>query len=114
MDFTNCKLYRAQSKKYLKFILNITDNNLLRQKYVASKIKPWIDTRNGGKRLIESPNEELKRIQKRIKKQLNKIVVSDNVFSGIKKKSYVNNACFHSEGSFLYKIDMTAFFPFNI
>ena len=75
-------------------------------------ISPYVD-RSKKPRLIEPPQTELKTVQKRIKTLLGKIEVPDNVFSGIKGKSYSDNARQHlGEGTRnLYKIDLTAFFP---
>lgn len=55
----------------------------------------------------------MKNIQKRIKTLLGKIEVPDNVFSGVKGKSYSDNAKLHLGNNLrnLYKIDLTAFFP---
>lgn len=96
----------------LKYVLHIKNGNLLKQDYVVSMISPYID-RSKKPRLIEPPQTELKTVQKRIKTLLGKIEVPDNVFSGIKGKSYSDNARQHlGEGTRnLYKIDLTAFFP---
>lgn len=75
-------------------------------------VSPYID--KGEKpRLIEPPHGELKIIQKRIKKFLCSITVPDYVFSGIKGRSYADNAVMHigSNRRNLFKIDLTAFFP---
>lgn len=113
MLYTNdCPLYGLQSKKMLKHLLRIYDNKFLKQEYIASMISPYIDTK-GKPRLIEPPSEELKAIQKRLKRMLGQIVVPNNVFSGIKGRSYVDNAVMHIECNKrnLFKIDITAFFP---
>ena len=75
-------------------------------------ISPYIE-KNGKPRLIEPPNEELKKIQKRIKQMLGRIEVPCNVFSGIKGRSYADNAVMHTgdKRRNLFKIDLTAFFP---
>lgn len=75
-------------------------------------ISPYVD-KSKKPRLIESPQAELKAVQKCIKTLLGKIEVPNNVFSGIKGKSYSDNARQHlGEGTRnLYKIDLTAFFP---
>lgn len=75
-------------------------------------ISPYID-KTKKPRLIEPPQAELKTVQKRMKTLLGKIQVPDNVFSGIKGRSYSDNARFHLGTSKrnLYKIDLTAFFP---
>lgn len=84
----------------------------MRQDYVASMVSPYID-KKGKSRLIEPPKEELKVIQKRIKRMLGQIQVPDNIFSGIKGRSYADNAAMHigDKRRNLYKIDLTAFFP---
>ena len=110
MIYTNCKLYKLQSKKVMKYLLAISDNNFFEQKYVASQIEPYIDKLRKP-RLIEKPSEQLKAIQSKIKGLLYAIQVPDNVFSGIKGRSYSQNAQWHKGTKYVYKIDLTAFFP---
>lgn len=112
MNYNNCPLYKLQSKKQLKRLLSINNNKLLKQDYISSMIAPYIDT-DGKPRLIEPPSEELKRIQRKLKSLLGKIEVPDNVFSGVKGRSYANNAFMHigDKRRNLFKIDLTAFFP---
>lgn len=112
MEYNSCPLYELKSKKLLCYLLGIKDNRLLKQSYVASLIEPYIDT-TGKPRLIEPPRAELKIVQKRIKNLLGRITVPENVFSGIKGRSYADNAAFHigSNPRYLFKIDLTAFFP---
>lgn len=112
MEYTSCPLYNLQSKKLLKHLLGINDNNLLKQSYVAGLISPYID-HSSKSRLIEPPKYNLKVIQRRIKKLLSKIIVPNNVFSGIKGRSYVENAKHHigENRRKVFKIDLTAFFP---
>jgi hypothetical protein len=74
-------------------------------------VHPYIENKNGKKRLIEVPEPELKAIQARIKKVLAKLDFPDYVFSGVKGRSYVDNAKLHVGNKYLYKIDLTAFFP---
>lgn len=63
--------------------------------------------------MIEPPRDKLKAIQKRIKVMLGKIIVPDNIFSGIKGRTYADNAFLHTGNKrrMLFKIDLTAFFP---
>lgn len=112
MKYTDCPLYGIQSKKMLKYVLHIKNGDLLRQGCVVSMISPYID-KTKKPRLIEPPQAELKTVQKRMKTLLGKIQVPDNVFSGIKGRSYSDNARFHLGAGRrnLYKIDLTAFFP---
>lgn len=112
MKYSDCPLYGLQSKKMLKRLLHIEDSKLTKQDYIASLVSPYID-KSGKPRLIEPPSEELKAVQKRIKNLLNKIVVPDNVFSGVRGRSYADNARMHIGNGRrnLFKIDLTAFFP---
>ena len=84
----------------------------MKQERVASMISPYVD-RSKKPRLIEPPQAELKAVQKHIKTLLGKIEVPNNVFSGIKGRSYSDNALMHLGDCArnLYKIDLTAFFP---
>lgn len=84
----------------------------MKQDYIASLVSPYID-KSAKPRLIEPPSEELKTVQKRLKILLSKIVVPDNVFSGVKGRSYADNAKMHiGKGRInLFKVDLTAFFP---
>ena len=112
MEYTTCPLYNLHSKKLLKHLLGINDNNLLKQSYVVSLISPYIE-HSTKPRLIEPPKYNLKIIQRRIKKLLGRIMVPDNIFSGIKGRSYVENAKSHKGENKrqLFKIDFKAFFP---
>lgn len=112
MKYSDCPLYGLQSKKMLKRLLHIEDSKLTKQDYIASLVSPYID-KSGKPRLIEPPSEELKAVQKRLKNLLNKIVVPDNVFSGVKGRSYADNARMHIGNGRrnLFKIYLTAFFP---
>src|SRR5699024_12547242 len=95
----------------LKYVLHIKNIDLLKQNCVVLMINPYID-KTQKPRLIEPPQAELKIVQKRMKTLLGKIQVPDNVFSGIKGRSYSDNACYHLGKSkrYLYTIDLTAFF----
>jgi len=112
LKYSDCPIYGLQSKKMLKRLLHIEDSKFTKQDYIASLVSPYID-KAGKPRLIEPPHKELKTIQKRLKNLLGTIVVPNNVFSGIKGRSYADNAKMHagSHSRNLFKIDLTAFFP---
>ena len=96
----------------LRHLFHIDNSLLLKQKYVSKLLNPYIDY-SKKPRLIEAPNGELKSAQKILKNYLYQIEVPDNIFSGIKGRSYVDNARYHTEKGRknLFKIDLTAFFP---
>ncbi len=110
MIYNKCKLFQLQSKKLLKHYLKITDNKFFSQQYVCSLIEPYIDEKSKP-RIIDKPDDSLKVIQGRVKKLLYSIEVPENIFSGIKGKSYAQNAYYHKGNKYVYKIDLNAFFP---
>lgn len=111
MDYSNCPLFNLKSKKRLKQMLQI-NNRYFKQDFLLPMISAYIDYM-GKPRLIEPPNSELKNVQKRVKRLLGNIIVPDNVFSGIKGRSYVDNVRIHvgEKRRNVYKIDLIAFFP---
>ena len=94
----------------MKYLLAISDDNFFKQEYVVSQIEPYIDMLKKP-RIIEKPSEQLKAMQSKLKGLLYAIQVPDNVFSGIKGRSYSQNAHWHKGNKYVYKIDLTAFFP---
>ena len=106
----NSHLYKLSSKKDLMYLLKIKDKRYLKQKYVLTHLTAYI-SQEKKPRLIEPPAESLKIIQHNIKKELGLIEVPYNVFSGIKGRSYIDNARLHMNNDYLFKIDLTAFFP---
>lgn len=110
MDFSDCRLYGIQSKRHLKYLLGIK-SSIPTQREIAQKIRPYIENKDGKKRLIEPPDEDIKKIQTKIKKYLFKIAVPENVFSGVRGKSYVDNTRVHINARYLYKLDLSGFFP---
>lgn len=111
MHYNESPLFEVKSKKQLKYILKIPNNKYFKQTYVAGLIHPYIENKNGKRRLIEAPDEQLKAIQKRLKKILSNIEVPYNIFSGIKGRSYIDNAKIHMGNKNVYKLDLNAFFP---
>ena len=111
LNYSKCPLFRLKSKKQLKRLLNIDDNKLLKQDYTASQITPYL--KKGKTRLIEPPSPELKKIQRKLKRLLYLIEFPDNVFSGVPKRSYAQNAQYHANNPIqsMFKIDLSGFFP---
>jgi hypothetical protein len=111
IDFS-CKLYSVKSKKQLLKMLGI-EKPQSTQSWVSENVYPCIDISETKKRLLEKPKHQLKKTQRRIHNYLSEIHFPDYVFSGVKGKdrTYKCNAGKHVEGKFLFKIDLTAFFP---
>ena len=111
IDFS-CKLYSIKSKRQLFNMLGI-DKTQSSQSWVSENVYPCIDKSNSKPRLLEKPKLQLKKTQRKIHNYLSEIKFPDYVFSGVKGKdrTYKYNAMKHVEGRFLFKIDLTAFFP---
>lgn len=101
-------LYGLQSKKQLYKMLNITNG---RQFSNNSYDRTKIYIQQSEQRLIEAPNDLTKCAQYRIKNLLSKCDFPDYVFSGIKGRSYFSNAEKHKNCRYLFKTDISAFFP---
>lgn len=107
MNFSKIPLYGISRKIDLNQLLKIKTHN--NNKY-NMQYKPYIEQKPK-KRLIEAPKSELKIIQKRIKKYLDCFDYPDNVFSGIKGRSYIDNAYYHINSNYFLKMDLSKFFP---
>ena len=110
IDYTKCKLYGINSKKYLLFLLHM-DKCFLRQSYCLKEYSPFLKEQNGKKRLIENPSQNLKKIQTIIKNHLSELDIPENVFSGVKKRSYITTAKYHQNSNYLLATDISGFFP---
>ncbi len=107
MNFSKNSLYGLSRKRDLSQLLKLKVHN--NNKYNI-QYKPYID-KKPKRRLIEAPKKELKTIQKRIKRYFDGFDFPDNVFSGIKGRSYIDNAYYHIESNYFVKMDLSKFFP---
>lgn len=101
-------LYGLQSKKQLYKMLNITNGKQFSEN---SYDRTNIYIQQSDRRLIEAPNDLTKSAQYHIKNYLSKCDFPNYVFSGIKGKSYFSNAETHKNCRYLFKTDISAFFP---
>ena len=111
MNWSDCSLYSIRSKRVLYNLLGIKGSFCFKQNDIASLVDVYVQTNPA--RLIEAPQYCIKTIQRRINNILQQIEVPEYVFSGIKGKSSVDNAKIHAENEadFLFKIDISSFFP---
>ena len=107
MDFSKCTFYELNRKRDLNSIIKVKTKN---RNTFNLQYKPYIE-KVPKQRLIEAPKEELKIIQKRIKKQLDLLEFPNNVFSGIRGRSYIDNAYYHIDSNYFLKMDLSKFFP---
>lgn len=111
LNYKLCRLYGLKSKKKLCEWLDIKDSSFFHNKNIIKNYRPYIENKNNKKRLIEVSSEKLKFIQKRILGMLKTLDYPDYLFSGLKGKSYINNAQQHSGKNYTFKIDISKFFP---
>lgn len=109
MDYSKTKLYGIKRKRDLAKLLS----NELKNDFIKSANKsysPYI-IKNPKPRLIENPHEPLKKVQRKIKNLLFELDYPENVYSGIPKRSYIDNAIYHINSDYFLKIDLSKFFP---
>lgn len=107
MNYSKSPLFGLTRKRDLNNLIKVkTKNN---NKYNL-QYKPYIE-KKPKKRLIEAPKYNIKMVQKKIKRYLDCIDYPNNVFSGIKGRSYIDNAYFHIKSNYFLKMDMSKFFP---
>lgn len=111
MNYKKCYLYGLKSKNKLLELLHIERKIYCKSSFINCKISPYISSENGEKRLIEAPDLDIKKIQARILRSLQAIDAPQYVYSGIKGKCYIDNAKAHKDKKYLYKIDISKFFP---
>lgn len=105
----HCPLYSLKSKRQLKEKLKINDKKYLKGAF-QDEINIFID-KAGKPRLIEAPSVELKLIQGRIKDYLHECIFPEYVYSGVKERTYILNAKEHINCKYMFKADISAFFP---
>lgn len=96
----------------LKRLLGFSNSHYFKSTNFQRWIVPYIDKTNLQKpRLIEAPKADLKRVQSILLSHLKKIDVPFYVFSGVEHKCFIDNAKIHRGNRYLYKIDISKFFP---
>lgn len=112
MEYKKCYLYGLKSKRKLLELLHIDRKIYCKATFINCKIQPYISTsKDHKKRLIEAPDKDLKRIQSIILKALQQLDFPHYVFSGIKGKCFIDNVKVHVNNKYLFKIDISKFFP---
>ena len=108
----NSFLYKIGNKtklaKYLgitrKELLNLCNDNLY-------KVREELKHNGTGTRIIEAPAKQLKSIQRKLNKELQKLETPSYLFSGIKGKSFIDNALVHVQNKYVLCVDIHSFYP---
>lgn len=99
---------KAKLAKYLgiarKELLNLCNNDLY-------KVREEPKHNGTGTRTIEAPAKQLKTVQRKLNKELQKIETPMYLFSGIKGKSFIDNALIHVQNKYILCVDIHSFYP---
>lgn len=102
-------LYKLRNKQKLATLLGLPKNYFRKKRtYIYSEF--YKDKGNGEKRRINNPEDDLKKIQKKLFKLLSRIEKAEWVISGKKGKSYVDNAKIHQQNNYIATIDIEKFY----
>lgn len=109
-NIDQCALYKCASKKRLTRILRITDQELNNLNSLISYHSFDQVKKDGDRRSITAPNNDLKKIQKRILRLFVQILRPNWLVSGERGKSYIDNARSHLQSNYFLTIDIRKFY----
>lgn len=106
-------LYRLRNRGKLAEMLGLPRNYFRNNYKLNIKYSTFyvITGKNKKQRLIQSPCEDLKLIQKKLLKYLSRVETPDWLISGKRGKSYVDNAKFHINNNYVVTADIMDFYP---
>lgn len=97
------QFYGLKSKKKLRNLLLIGDNESVHSEYQIYRLK---DTN----RIVEEPKGRTKFLHQRIFKFLKEIETPDYLYSSVKGKSHIDNARTHLKNDYVVSLDLSKFF----
>lgn len=101
-------LYKIRSQKKLANVLLLPDNYF--KKHHEYHYEEFSKIEGEKERHFASPDKELKQIQKRIARLLQKIETPEWLHSGVKRKSYITNCREHVEADYVINMDIMSFY----
>ena len=108
----NSFLYKIGNKTKLAKYLGITRKELLNLcNDGLYKVREEPKHKGPGTRTIEAPAKQLKSVQRKLNKELQKIETPTYLFSGIKGKSFIDNALVHVQNKYILCVDIHSFYP---
>ena len=108
-DITQCALYKCKSKRRLAMLLNY-DLKII-SKFLGHYHSFKQQKKDSNEfRDITAPNNELKKIQSRILRLLEKVNRQDWLISGEKGKCYIDNGRYHINSNFVLTMDIRKFY----
>lgn len=107
---TQSPLHRLKSKRDLAELLE-TPVSILKKIEPGSHYHTFqMPKADGTTRKVSAPDEQLKKIQRRLLNLLQRIETPDWLISGTQKKSYIDNAAYHAEAEYVLTIDIRKFY----
>lgn len=108
----NSFLYKIGNKTKLAKYLGITRKELL-DLCSDNLYRVYEEPKHNrtGTRTIEAPAKQLKSIQRKLNKELQKLETPSYLFSGIKGKSFIDNALVHVQNKYILCVDIHSFYP---
>ena len=103
--------YRLQNKRKLEQLLYLPKYCLDKTEALISYYGFKQPKSDGSMRDITAPREKLKKIQYRIFSLLGRIERPEWLISGLKGKSYIDNARYHQLSKFVLTVDICKFYP---
>jgi hypothetical protein len=124
-DYNQSPFYKLTTKRKLAARLKVELDDLdmlqelsttYRRAWLHKKDKTWINEppqlgKEDDYRPIDIPDERLKSAQKILEVHLSRISVPANLYSPVKKRSYVDNAAAHTDADSVYSMDIENYFP---
>lgn len=109
---TSSPFFRLGTRRKLAGLLKI-DMKKLRELSTATKLYShfFLEKKNGGRRPVDNPRGDLKKVQRRIANLLSRITPPEFLFCPVKGRSYVSNAAVHRHSRVVHSIDVKTYFP---
>ena len=110
-SLNQCALYKCSSKKKLAVLLQ-TDINIFKNISSITNYKNFQVSKKGSSetRTITAPQNEIKKLQSKVFKLLQKVSRPDWLISSQLGKSYIDNGKSHLDSKFLLTIDIKQFY----
>jgi hypothetical protein len=104
--------YRLGTRRDLATLIRVSMKELKALSGSAHLYCHWdVAKKNGGRRRVDNPRDDLKRVQKRIASLLSRIMPPEFLFCPVKGRSYVDNAAMHRGNRVVHMLDVEAYFP---
>lgn len=106
-----CFFYGLKSRGDLERFLLLHQNQLRNADRLVCYQSKSVPKKNGKMREINDPSPKLKAMQRKILVQLKRLDLPEWIFSGVKSRSYIDNAKYHLGAPYMVKIDIEKFYP---